>query len=233
MKDSRIVKKNQLLALRQAKLAAQLATKEDIATVHWNAHCQVQKWNSDQLSWISDSTGMPLGLVGQLSGDRLRSLVRPEEVTDAPGNLLTYVGLAYILAALTGVTTTVTTALDLANGFMPVAVGDGGGTVPTAAVTDSDLTATTNKYYNPVDATYPAVGAAGATAGILTIQSTFTAGVANFAWNEWGIYGSTASFTVGQASKPSSSTMINHKGTSLGTKVSGNVWSLVATITFS
>lgn len=207
-------------------------TIEVLNGVKWNAAVRVDKYSSDQLSWLSKSTSMPLSTVENYTGDELRKYFEPEETVEAKGNLLTYVGLAYLLSAFTGVTTT-TSSAQLANGFLPVGVGDGGGSVPTAAVTDSDLTASTNKYYNPVDATYPAVGAAGSTAGVLTIQSTFTSGVANFAWNEWAIYGSTASFTAGTSTKPASSTMINHKGTSLGTKVSGNVWTLSATITFS
>lgn len=200
--------------------------------IKWHAHASVEKWNADQLSWISQNTGMPLTRVEQLSGNSLRAILAPEEVVEAPGNLLTYTGLAYVLSAMTAVTTTIA-AVQLSNGFLPVAVGDGGGSVPTAGVTDSDLTASTNKYYNPIDATYPAVGAAGASAGVLTIQSTFTSGVANYAWNEWALFGSTALFSTGQASKPASAVMINHKGTALGTKSSGNVWTLAATITFS
>lgn len=233
MKDSRIVRKNQHLALRQSRLAAaQLSVKEDFTDVHWKAHCQVQKWNPDQLRWISSNTGIPLVQVEKMSGDSLRSLLAAEEVTDVPGNLLTYTGLAYLLGALTGSTAT-TTATYLTNGYVPVGVGDGNGSTPTPTTADSDLTAPTNKYYQPADATYPAVGAAGATAGVLTVQATYTSAVANFAWNEWALFGTTVNFTVGQATTPLSTTMINHKGASIGTKSSGNVWSLVSTITFS
>lgn len=200
--------------------------------IKWNAAVRVDKYSAEQLKWLSDRIGQPLSVVENFRGDQLRCWFGPEEQAEAKGNLLTYVGLAYLLSVITGLTTT-TTSSQLAFGFLPVGVGDGGGSVPTAAVTDSDLTASTNKYYSPVDSTYPAVGAAGSTAGILTIQSTFTSGVANFAWNEWGLYGSTSTFTTGTATKPSTATMINHKGVSLGTKVSGNVWTLSATITFS
>ncbi len=153
-------------------------------------------------------------------------------MTQASGNLLTYNGLAYLMSALTGVDTTIT-AVQLSNGHMPVGVGDGGGSVPTASVVDADLAASTNKYYAPVDGTYPSVGLAGASAGSFTVNATFASGVANFAWNEWGLYGSTASFTVGQSTKPATSTMINHRGTYLGTKVVTNVWTLAATIILS
>lgn len=199
---------------------------EQESTIKWTANASVYKWDVDQYEWISRKYSV-------VNPDLMQySEVKPYEVVDAPGNLLTYVGLAYLLSNITGVNTT-TNAQLLANGYMPVAVGDGGGSVPTAAVTDSDLTASTNKYYNPVDASYPTVGAAGATAGIITVQSTFTSAVANFAWNEWAIFGSTVQFLTGQATTPGSCTMINHKGVSLGTKTSSNVWTLAATLTLS
>jgi hypothetical protein len=232
VKDSRIIKKNHLLAQRQSRMIAAQSLKADSTSVHWRAHCQVQKWTTDQLSWVGTHADLSPSQVQQLSGDSLRRIVAPDEVVDAPGNLLTYTGLAFLLSQLTGVTSTATGA-QLSNGSLPVGVGDGGGSVPTAVVTDADLTATTNKWYNPVDNSYPTVGSAGAAAGILTIQSTFTGSVANYAWNEWALYGSTAAFATGQGTKPSSATMINHKGTSLGTKASGNIWTLVATIQFS
>lgn len=200
---------------------------EQASTITWTAHASVYKWDVEQYDWVSRKYGLVNPDLMQYS-----DIVKPYEVVDAPGNLLTYVGLAYLLSNITGVTST-TSAQILANGYVPVAVGDGGGTVPTAAVTDSDLTASVNKYYNPIDAAYPAVGAAGATAGVITVQSTFTSGVANFAWNEWGIYGCPAGFSIGQSTTPSGVTMINHKGASLGTKTSSNVWTLSATLTLS
>jgi len=199
---------------------------EQASTIKWTAHASVHKWDVDQYDWLIRKYGPDADIMQYLDQ------VKPYEIVDAPGNLLTYVGLAFLLSNLTGVTTTTSSQL-LANGYMPIGVGDGGGTVPTAAVTDSDLTASSNKYYNPIDAAYPAVGAAGVTAGIITVQSTYTSAIANFAWNEWGIYGSTALFTVGQTTTPANSTMINHKGVSLGTKTSSNVWTLSATLTLS
>ena len=115
----------------------------------------------------------------------------------------------------------------------PKQPGDGNGSVPTAAVADTDLTATVNKYYNPVDSSYPAVGSAGANSGILTVQSTFTTAIANFAWNEWGFFGNSTTFSAGVTTKPGTATMINHKGVSLGTKTSSNTWTLNATLTLS
>jgi hypothetical protein len=200
---------------------------EQHSTITWTAHASVHKWDVDQYDWVSRKYGIEYPDLMKFS-----DVVKPYEVVEAPGNLLTYVGLAYILSNITGLTTT-TSAQILANGYVPVAVGDGGGSVPTANVIDTDLTASTNKYYNPIDASYPTVGAAGATAGVITVQSTFTSAIGNFAWNEWAIFGSTVSYTTGQTTTPASVTMINHKGVSLGTKTSSNVWTLAATLSLS
>jgi hypothetical protein len=201
--------------------------------ISWHADVRVDKYTTEQLDWLKAKYDWSMTEIDKLSGDRLRELLGgPDEVTRASGNLLTYVGLAYLLAALTGVSTT-TTAVQLSSGHIPVAVGDGGGTVPAASVVDSDLAASTNKYYMPVDGTYPAVGLAGASAGSLTVNATFASGVANFAWNEWGLYGATTAFTSGQTTKPATSTMINHRGVYLGTKVVTNIWTLAATISLS
>ena len=198
-------------------------------TISWSPSLIVYKWSEDQLRWVERKTG-----TRDLQGWQLRQILNrdAEEYVTDEGNLLTYVGLAFILSALTGVTST-TSSQPLAYTYLPVGVGDGGGSVPTAAVTDTDLTATANRFYNPVDNGYPAVGAAGSTAGTFTVQSTFTSASANYAWNEWALYGTTSAFTVSQTTQPPSSTMINHRGTSLGTKVLTDVWTLQASISIS
>lgn len=198
-------------------------------TISWNPSLVVYKWSEDQLQWVERKTG-----TRDLQGWQLRQILgsEAEDYVKDEGNLLTYVGLAFILGVLTGVTTT-TASHPTTYAYLPVGIGDGNGSVPTAVVTDSALTASANRFFNPVDNGYPTVGAAGSTAGIFTVQSTFTSASANYAWNEWALFGSTSTFTVGQSTQPTNSTMINHKGVSLGTKVSGNVWTLQASITLS
>lgn len=198
--------------------------------VGWKAYCRVYKWDADQVAWAVGKSG-----ILEPDGDLLMRYVSPYEVTEASGNLTTNAGKAYLWANITGQTTTVSNYHQLANGYLPVGVGDGNGVVPTVSASDPDLTAPLNKYYQPVDASYPTVGAAGATAGTLTVQATFSGTVANFSWNEWGLFGSLGSFTTGTALTPSNVTMINHKGVALGTgpKTSGNVWTLNAVITLS
>ena len=197
--------------------------------IGWKASCRVLKWNAEQVAWVVNKTG-----ILEPSGQLLLSLVEPYEIAESEGNVTTYGGLAYLWSLATGLTTAISAASQLANGFLPVGVGDGSGTVPTTSPIDADLTAATNKYYQPVDATYPQVGAAGATAGSLTVQATFGATAANFTWNEWGLFGTTSAFSSGTTATPQNATMINHRGVNLGPpKVSGNVWTLDAVITLS
>lgn len=232
MKDSRIIKKNTYVAHRQARLAAKFRElKDESSSINWHGAVRVDKYSVDQLSWLSHRLSTPSSVLEARGGDFLRHhLGGPEEVTERDGNLLTYNGLAYILSVLTGVTTT-TTGGQIGSSFLPVGVGDSS-TAATAA--DADLNAATNKWYNPVDPSYPGVGAAGASAGVLTVQSTFTTGVANFAWNEWALFGTTTPFNVGQSTIPPVTTILNHKApAALGTKTSANTWVLIATITFS
>lgn len=201
---------------------------ETYNSITWHASARVDKFSSDQVRWVIRKTGNL-----NPSGDFIRQTLKalPAETVFAEGNLLTSAGLAYLWSNITGITSVVA-AHSLSYGFLPVGVGDGNGSVPTPAVGDTDLTASSNKYYIPVDASYPTVGS-GSSSGILTVQGTFGTGVANFAWNEWGLFGSQNSFAGGQATKPSGSSMINHKGVSLGTKTSSNVWTLSVTITIS
>lgn len=231
MKDSRIIKKNTYVAHRQARLAAKVSeVKDEAASVKWHGHVRVDKYSIAQLNWLAQKLEMPTAVIEAKGGDFLRHhLGGPEEVTEKDGNLLTYTGLAYILCTLTGVTTT-TTAGQLGNGYLPVAVGD---STTAATTTDFDLNAATNKWYNPVDPSYPTVGTA-TSSGVMTVQSTFTTAVGNFAWNEWALFGCSTLFSVGQSTVPGTAQMLNHKApAALGTKTSSNTWVLVATVTFS
>jgi hypothetical protein len=94
-------------------------------------------------------------------------------------------------------------------------VGDGNGSVPTVAATDTVLTAPTNKLFKGMNATYPSRSGT----VTVTLQSTFATTDANFPWNEWGIDNGT--------------TLFNHKGVSLGTKVNTATWVFTATLTQS
>jgi hypothetical protein len=91
-----------------------------------------------------------------------------------------------------------------------VGVGD---STATAVATQTNLQASTNKFYNPVDSGYPTYGSS----QYATWRSTFASGNANYAWNE---------IIVGNGS--SGGTVLNRLVQSMGTKASGTSW--VATL---
>lgn len=107
----------------------------------------------------------------------LRMGIDPYDVTEAEHNLEVYTGLNAMLRLLIG-TTVSAGGTNYANGAARLCVGDGGGTVPTAVVTDTALTATSNRYNQACDSTYPSVPSGGnnSASAVLTAQSTFPTG---------------------------------------------------------
>lgn len=79
----------------------------------------------------------------------------------------------------------------------------------------TDLQAATNKTRKAMDATYPT-----RSANVITWQSTFGTGDANFDWNERGVFNAS-----------SGSQMLSRKVVSLGTKTSAASWVLTCTDT--
>ena len=65
--------------------------------------------------------------------------------------------------------------------------------------------------------------------------STFGTGVGNFAWNEWGLDGGTASGTTVTADTNTTPGLFNHRipGSSLGTKTSAASWVFTVTVTIT
>lgn len=152
-------------------------------------------------------------------------------LVEADGNLETYTGLNNMLRLLIG-TTVGSGGTNYANAIARLLVGDGGGSVPTAAVTDTDLAATTgatHRYCQACDSSYPSVPNAGnnSASAILTAVATVASGNGNFTWNEWGMDSGTTSGT-GAASG-----LFNHRGVNLITKTSNAAAVLTATVTQS
>ena len=143
--------------------------------------------------------------------------IDPYDSIEALGNIEVNGGLNLMLNLLIGGGGTT-----LANGNARLCVGDGGGSVPTVAATDTALTATSNRYNQAAASTYPSVAAA-----VLTIQSVFSTANANFVWNEWAID------SGGSSGSGACSGMFNHRGVNLGTKTSAAAWTLTATISQS
>lgn len=101
------------------------------------------------------------------------------------------------------------TPFNNANAF----IGAGDGTAAFAAA-QTDLQASTNKLRRGMQATYPQRAA-----NVLTFQSLFGTGDANWTWNEWGVFNNA---TAG--------VMLCRKVEALGVKASTQSWLLTTTI---
>lgn len=200
--------------------------------IKWNPFARVLKYEPDTVREIAaylDSHRLrPADRFGlEPSGPELRMLeqlhgVRPDELTEARGNILVNQGLARITALIVG-----GGGNPFNNTYAYTGVGDRNGDTGTApAATDTALTATTNRRYQGADISNPTASGA-----VITNNTTFQSGDANFAWNEW-------CWGIGNAAPTAGTTipagvMLNHKVQALGTKASGAIWTLQATVTLS
>lgn len=116
----------------------------------------------------------------------------------------------FVTAVLTGAGT----AFNNANSS--IGVGD---STAAFAQSQTDLQGTTNKFRKAMDATYPQQAA-----NVLTYRATFGTTEANFAWNEWGVFNTTAA---------SGGTMLNRKQEALGTKPGTQTWQFTVQLTFT
>ena len=85
------------------------------------------------------------------------------------------------------------------------------------AAAQTDLQASSNKYRQAMESSYPTIAT-----NVLTFRSLFATGNGNFAWAEWGVFNAS-----------SSGTMLSRKVESLGTKTSAQSWQLDAAITIN
>jgi hypothetical protein len=104
------------------------------------------------------------------------------------------------------------TEYDNTNGHLGV-----GDSATAFAKAQTDLQAATNKVRVVMDATFPSRSGL-----VVTCQSTFGTGAANWAWQEWGWFNAV-----------SAGTMLSRKVESLGTKTSAQTWELNVDITFN
>lgn len=126
-------------------------------------------------------------------------------------------GIAIMEQLLTGTATPV----PYDNAHARIVIGDGNGSVPTAAATDTKLAATTNIVYLPMNATFPNVSSSPPM--VMTWQATATGSQGNWPWREWGIDNG-----GGGNATP---VLFNHVGVNLGTKTAGSTWTFQASIT--
>jgi hypothetical protein len=184
--------------------------------VRWDIEWTVRKWDADATSWLAGRLGRE-----PVAADFEAAHIDPYEVGWVEGNLLTTAGLTRLMALLIGAG-----GQALTNTSGRMGVGNG---VGTGAIGDTDLSAAAgaaNRQFAVFDATFPTQSA-----GTINVQSTFAGGVANFAWNEFGIDIGTPTVTAGTTVN---ATLLNHK-TSIaqGTKTSGQTWTGAAAITIS
>lgn len=183
--------------------------------IRWHAFARVEKFDDDQVVWVRRKTGILAP-----PGDLLAAHLAPSEVVEEPGNLLTTAGLTRLTSLQTGAGGQAAT-----NTAARIGVGNGAGT---AAVGDADLSAAAgagNRYFQPMDATYPQ-----ASGGVTTFKATFGPSDGNFAWNEWGIDIGAPTVTGGTTVN---ACLLNHRtSAALGTKTTGT-WAFTVTITIS
>lgn len=173
-------------------------------------HATVQKFRASDIEEARRE-----GLAVADLGDFLAAGIDPYETVEAARNLMVNVGINVMLGLLIGAGGTT-----YINGNARICVGDGNGSVPTAAATDTALAAPTNRYAQAADATFPSRASQ-----VLTVQATFPTTQGNFVWNEWGID------SGGASGAGAASGLLNHRGVNLGTKSSAASWVFTATIT--
>lgn len=184
--------------------------------IKWNPTYRVEKWDDEQTEWVARKSGIAAPSAAEFSALG----VKPIDVVKGEGNLLTTAGLTRLTALLTATGSTQA----LTNTSARIGVGNSS---TAANVADTDLGASSgssNRYFQPMDATYPSVSA-----GVVTLKSTFGTSDGNFAWEEWGIDIGTPTVAGGTTV---GACLLNHKIASLGTKSSGS-WAFTVTVTFS
>lgn len=131
------------------------------------------------------------------------------------GNLVVTAGLERLADLIIG-----TSSATLDSTRVRLGVGDD---ATGAVVGDTDLSTTTNQYYQIMEATFPtAVGA------VITFKASFGVSDANFTWACWGLDVGTPTVT----SSGTVATLVNRKVNAFGTK-SGGTWELTVTVTLS
>jgi len=179
--------------------------------MRWLVEGHVQKWDERTLVEAGNDLGKNLLVV---QGDDLLHLgVGYDRLTEFEGNNLLNAGITRLLNLLV-----VAGGQGYDNTHARIGVGD---STTAFNATQTDLQASSNKFYQLMDSTYPSVSAQTA-----TFRSTFGTSDGNYAWQEWVIDVGTANNSTGVAPA------LNRRVVSLGTKASGS-WTLTVTITIS
>ena len=133
------------------------------------------------------------------------------EIKRFRGNVLLNAGINILWTLVGG-----TGATKYDNGNAYIGVGD---STSGAVATQTALQASSNKTYAAMNGGYPTYGAS----QLATWQSTFASGVANYPWNEIGIFNAAAG----------GGTMLDRAQQAMGTKASGTSWISTVQITLA
>jgi hypothetical protein len=182
---------------------------------------RVARWDAEQTDW----TRAKLDAGGYSPRKELterifsRYGVAPYSVTvDEDCNMILQAGWVALLGGIAG--TSITTKWGATVGR--IGVGDSS---TAAAYAQTDLQASTNKYYQLVSGA-PTI-ATGSSPATLTFTAAFASGNGNFAWQEFVSDEGTASNTG-----PVVATCLNRGVSAQGTKAAGQTWTATETISF-
>lgn len=186
--------------------------------LRWRPSIRVDQYSPERVRELTELLGYE-----PKAEDFARLGEAPERVVEVDGNLLTTVGLGLITGLIIGAGGNAMTTTQTAIGVGSVATAE--------AVGDTQLGGNGNSstaWYQLVDAS-PGITrtTTAVTNDTIVGQATFASANANFAWNEWCFVTGSGVFTSGNAIASLSTgteVMVNHKTTSMGTKVSGAVW---------
>jgi hypothetical protein len=186
---------------------------------NWHMKARLSKYNEDidkfahrKTWWAKTLKHLPLfytWTVGRAER-KFHDTFMPYEIIEQEGNCLLNAGIDEMWDLVTGAVSGADHIYD--NTAAQIGVGDSS---TTAAASQTDLQAASNKTYKGADSGYPTSASQKA-----TFKSSFGSSDANYAWEEW---------VVKQAT---SEICLNRKVESLGTKSSGT-WTLEVDITLS
>ena len=183
---------------------------------------QVERWDADATQWLIRK----LASLGEWQPGMdltpalfARHQVAPYSVTVHENcNMVLQAGWVALLGGIAG--TSITTKWSASVGR--IGIGDSS---TAAAYAQTDLQASTNKYYQLVSSA-PTI-ATGSAPATLTFTSVFAGGNGNYAWQEFVCDEGTAS-----NAGPVVATCLNRGVSAQGTKAAGQTWTATATISF-
>jgi hypothetical protein len=185
----------------------------------------IHKWDAEQAEFVLRKEGRDLAALRRGENVRImpatfaRHGVEPYEIFQRDNaNMILQAGWVALLGGIAG--TSITTKFSASVGR--IGVGD---STTTAAYTQTDLQAATNKYYQLVSGA-PTITTA-SSPPTLVFAATFATGNANFAWNEF----ITDEGTVSNATA-AVAVCLNRGQVAMGTKASGQTWTATETIQF-